>query len=63
MDTLLGANSVATTITWAYMNAADRVLSESTFTYQLYNGPDGWKILLQATHDASSLLNPRMTPE
>lgn len=49
----LGANSVAATITWAYKNAADRMLWESTFTYQLYKGPDGWKILLQTMHDAS----------
>ena len=49
-STALGANAVAVTITWAYMDAADRVLWESTFTYQLYNGADGWKILLQTMH-------------
>ncbi len=51
--TPLGANAVAVTVAWAYKNAANRVLWESTFTYQLYNGPDGWKILLQTMHDAS----------
>lgn len=52
-STPLGANSVAVTITWAYKDATDRVLWESTFTYQLYKGPDGWKIILQTMHDAS----------
>ncbi len=48
----LGANSIAATITWAYQSAAGQVLWESTFTYNLYQGPDGWKILLQTMHDA-----------
>ena len=52
-STPLGANSVAATITWAYKSATDRVLWESTFTYSLYKGPDGWKILLQTMHDAA----------
>ena len=49
----LGANSVAATIRWAYKNAVGAVLWEWTFTYNLYKGSDGWKILLQTMHDAA----------
>ena len=47
----LGANSIAATITWHYKNASGDVLWEATFTYNLYRGADGWKILLQTLHD------------
>lgn len=49
----LGANSVAATITWAYKNTVGHILWESTFTYNLYKGPEGWKILLQTMHDSN----------
>jgi len=49
----LGANSIAATITWAYKDGAGHVLWESTFTYNLYKGSQGWKILLQTQHDAA----------
>ena len=49
----LGSNAIAATITWAYKDAAGRVLWESTFTYNLCKGPEGWKILLQTQHDAA----------
>jgi len=49
----LGANAVAATITWAYKNPTGQTLWESTFTYNLYRGPEGWKILLQTMHDAA----------
>ena len=49
----LGANAIAATITWAYKDAAGRVLWEWTFTYNLYQGQEGWKILLQTQHDAA----------
>ncbi|HEX7632468.1 MAG TPA: hypothetical protein VF388_10065 [Lacunisphaera sp.] len=48
-----GANSTVAIITWAYKNATGQVLWESTFTYTLYKGAEGWKILLQAMHDAA----------
>ena len=48
----LGANSVAATITWAYKNATGQILWESTFTYNLYKGSEGWRILLQTMHDS-----------
>ncbi len=49
----LGVNSIAATITWAYKNATGQLLWESTFTYNLYKGADGWKILVQTMHDAT----------
>ena len=49
----LGANACAATIAWAYRNAAGDMLFEWTFTYTLYRGAEGWKILLQTMHDAA----------
>ena len=49
----LGANSIAATICWAYKDVAGRVLWRWTFTYNLYKGSEGWKILLQTLHDAA----------
>lgn len=49
----LGAHSAAATITWSYKSATGQALWESTFTYNLYKGPEGWKILLQTMHDAT----------
>lgn len=49
----LGANAIAATITWAYQDPQGEVLFEWTFTYELYRGAEGWKILVQTMHDAS----------
>lgn len=49
----LDINSSVVTITWHYKNAAGDVLWEGTFTYNLYRGADGWKILLQTLHDVT----------
>jgi hypothetical protein len=52
-STRLGVNSIAATIEWAYKDSLGSVLWEWTFTYNLYRGSDGWKILLQTLHDAA----------
>lgn len=49
----LGAHSIAATVTWAYQGSTGQTLWESTFTYNLYQGTEGWKILLQTLHDAA----------
>ncbi len=49
----LGTNAIAATIAWEYRNADAQPLFEWTFTYNLYNGPEGWKILMQTMHDAA----------
>lgn len=49
----LGVNAIAATVTWHYKNAHGDLLWEGTFTYTLYRGPDGWKILLQCLHDVA----------
>lgn len=49
----LGANAALVTNRWAYRNAQGAILWEWTFTYNLYKGPSGWKILLQTMHDAT----------
>jgi len=52
-STSLGRNSAAVTIKWAYKDASGNVLWDWTFTYNLYNCHDGWKILLQTLHDSA----------
>ena len=52
-STPLGTSSIAATVKWAYNDSSGSVLWEWTFTYNLYRGRDGWKILLQTLHDAA----------
>ncbi len=47
----MGQNAVSATVRWAYKNARSETLWESTFSYTVYNGPKGWKILAQTMHD------------
>jgi hypothetical protein len=48
----LGSNSVLATVRWAYKGVLEQTLWETTFSYNLYRGEDGWKILLQTMHDS-----------
>lgn len=51
--TPLGVRAIAATITWSYKDSTDQTRWEWTFTYNLYHGADGWKILVQTLHDAA----------
>jgi ketosteroid isomerase-like protein len=46
-----GANAAIATVRWSYKNVGGHTLWQTTFTYNLYRGTDGWKILVQTMHD------------
>jgi hypothetical protein len=47
----LGANSALATARWTYKSADGQVIWQTTFTYNLYRGAEGWRILVQTMHD------------
>jgi hypothetical protein len=48
----LGSSSALATVRWAYKDADEKILWETTFSYNLYRRDGAWKILVQTMHDA-----------